>query len=160
MKNTIKTGAICTLVLLVSALSAQARGGHNNDNEAWAALGGFIGGVIVSEAIHDHDRNRSTKYQVTYDRSQGQGRHNDGYGKGRGRGHDAHGKDRGRDNHGKCSCGGGHWKVVERRVLVPAQFGWQVNSCGLRNRTFTPAYFDFVKERVWVNGHSQSCRRR
>ncbi|WP_309387824.1 hypothetical protein [Cerasicoccus frondis] len=147
MKNILKTGTLCALILCVGGLSAQARGGHDND-EALAALGGFIGGVIFSEAIHDHHDRRET--YIHYEKPKPRQSCEPRYAKGR-FDQPAHCRD-------QCGCGGGHWQVVERRVYVPVSYTWVYNSCGVKVRTRTGGCFKTVKERIWIGHQRRDCR--
>ncbi|WP_309398269.1 hypothetical protein [Cerasicoccus maritimus] len=167
MKNILKFGATCALILGISALPAKARGGHHNHNdEALAALGGFIGGVILSESLHDHQPVREEVY-VHYEQDHGrydQHRNLDRGPKDRfskysprpGKSYDK--QCRNNRGHEKCGCGGGRWKVVERRVYVPVSYTWRYNSCGVKIRVRQGGCYKTVRERIWIGRHRSNCR--
>ncbi len=54
----------------------------------------------------------------------------------------------------------GYWKLVERRVLVPATFEWRRDSCGRYYRVCVRhSYYKTVQTRVWVNSVRHHSRR-
>ncbi|MEO0794081.1 MAG: hypothetical protein AAFX93_02910 [Verrucomicrobiota bacterium] len=156
MKNIIKTCAFIALTLTLGAASSQARGDHRDNNEAWAALGGFIGGVITAEVLNDH--HQYANYSVEYrDRP----KHNAGYRDCRPTRCDTPKRDYRRYSNGGDCCGGGYWKVVKRKVWVPGSWSYRWSSCGTHKvRYRTQGYYKVKRERVWISGHSRSCRYR
>lgn len=125
-------------ILLLGLGSPRA---HAGDDEAIAALGGFVAGIITGTIIdHDDDYRRShhrghpSRYDGAY--------HGRGYTSGHG-----------------YPGGGGHWEIRRVKVWVPGH--WKVirNSCGDRIRIWKPGYHTWKQERVWVSYKSgRGCR--
>ncbi|WP_269543149.1 hypothetical protein [Cerasicoccus fimbriatus] len=147
MKSILKTSILCALILSVGAISAQARGGHQHNDEALAALGGFIGGVILSESLHDH--HRETVHVRYENRKQCDTGWREGHYQNSGW------RDKG---HNRCRGNCGHWKTVKRRVYVPVSYTWTYDSCGAKIRTRTGGYFKTVCERIWIGKNCGKCR--
>lgn len=115
---------ITSLFAAVCGLTFTPRPAKAGD-ETLAAIGGFIGGVIVGSSIHD-DR---------------PSRHHD-------RGHS--GFDRPRiviraDLHRQ-----GYWKWVEVRTWIPGHWIIGIDDCGRRHRTWVRGRHELRRERVWV----------
>jgi hypothetical protein len=112
-----------------TALSFTPQSALAGDKE-WAAVGGFLGGLIVGSVIndHDHDRGYRTSRTVIIDR----------------------------DRHGGCNdrCDDrcehrGYWKSVEIRTWVPDC--WETRyERGRRVRIFIPGHYECRTDRVWV----------
>jgi hypothetical protein len=105
----------------VAGTAQTAKASHNN-NEAIAAIGGFIGGVIVGSAIHNDHREPERVYsppprvivEPRYSR--------------------------------------GHWDTVTVRTWVEGRWFVSFDDCGRRIRSWTPGHYEFRHERVWVDG--------
>lgn len=107
---------------------------HAGSDEAWAAIGGFIGGVVVGTAIHDHDDH----------------------------GHHGHGRHwcppprcggteiiiRGGGGYRRCAPG--HWEWVRVKVWVPGHWRWERDGCGRRIKVWVPGCHEYRRERRWV----------
>lgn len=117
-------------VLFISLFSVQARA----DDEAIAAIGGFVAGVITGSIIDDdpYDRDR-VRVSV-------HGRHGDRHY----RGHD-------RDRHWTRHHGKrGHWEVRRIRVWVPGYWDITYNRCGDRIKVWRRGHYQWKRDRVWV----------
>lgn len=133
MKNKILT--LTATLATLAALAAPARAGDRGDKVA-AAIGGFIGGVIVGSHLDRHDHRPAPviistpppcepEVIVVHDRPQG------------------------------------HWEMVGTRVWVPGRWVTGVDSCGRRVRTQTAGYYENRTQRVWVesrHGHGRGDR--
>jgi hypothetical protein len=123
------------LLLITGLLAGMPVKSAQADDEAVAAIGGFIAGVITGSVI-DHDRGgRSTHVYV------------DGYR----RGHYDKG-DRGysvRDySYGKKR---GHWETRRVRVWVPGYWRTTRNECGDRIKVWERGHYVWKHEKVWVS---------
>ncbi|HRE81023.1 MAG TPA: hypothetical protein PLN52_08240 [Opitutaceae bacterium] len=125
MKNKLIT--LTATLATLAALAAPAKAGDRGDKVA-AALGGFIGGVIVGANLDRHDH-RSTRVVVTSPppcAPEVVVVHN--------RPH-------------------GHWETVTTRVWVPARWVVSYDSCGRRIRTQVGGCYEDRSQRVWVDSH-------
>lgn len=96
------------------------------DDKALAAIGGFIGGVIVGSTInHSHP---GPEYCEP------------GYG----------GGDQIVIRHGPRHRG--YWKQIAVRTWVPGRWVMHYDNCGRRFRHFERGYYTFHTEYVWVSG--------
>jgi hypothetical protein len=130
-----------TLIILASLGATEAKA----DDEAVAALGGFVAGIITGSII-DHDRDR-TRVHVYTDRSYGH-RHDKGrYGHDWRRDHWKHRS----DWKGKPSKRSGHWETRRVRVWVPGHWELTRNACGDRIKVWEPGHFIWKHEKVWVS---------
>lgn len=128
-------------VLALSALALTTlapRPAAADGDEALAAIGGFIGGVIVGSHLdRDHDR---SEWHSRYDRH-----HRRGpvviercappprwVGRDRGSRHE------------------GYWSERTVRVWVPGRWVWSIDDCGRRVRYREPGHYEYRRERVWV----------
>lgn len=106
-----------------TALTLTPKSAFAGDKE-WAAVGGFLGGLIVGSAINDsrHDSySHRTSTVIVNDRD-----------------------DRCYDRPE------GYWKDVSVRTWVPAC--WEVRyECGRRIRVYVPGYYAYRTERIWVS---------
>ena len=127
MKNHILTVAASLAAL--AALTSPVRAGDRGDKVA-AAIGGFIGGVIVGSHL-DRDHRRPgpevcpPPVVVVRDDD--------------------------------CPPAG-YWDHVRTRVWVPARWVMSYDSCGRRVRTQVGGYYEYRTERVWVDagrGHGR-----
>jgi len=122
MKTIIRT-VVSAAVLF--GLTTQARA----DDEAWAAVGGFIAGVITGSVI-EHNSSVHTGISVSY-------------------GDPCH-------SHHRSGCGvcyparSGYWSVERVRVWVPGCWEIVVNHCGDRVRVWKPGRFDYHQRKIWV----------
>lgn len=119
---------LALLVLLAAAAITvtpkSAFAGDRGGDAAVAAIGGFIGGLVIGTALdNDHERyDRHVDTTVVI-----------------GTGH--------RDRHHRD---GGYWKTVTVKHWVPGY--WTTSyDCGRRVRVFVDGYWDYQTERVWVS---------
>ena len=105
---------------------------HAGRSEAAAAIGGFIGGVIVGAHLdhhHDHGRREHRRYE-----------------------HHHHPSPRvvviERDHRPR-----GYWSERTVKVWVPSRWVWTVDDCGRRVRHRERGHYEYRRERVWVDGH-------
>lgn len=137
MNKLITTALFAVTAALILAPAPAKAGG----DEAVAAVGGFIGGLIVGSSInndrHDHGRyddrsgvHVSTRIVV-------------------GRNHRHH------HNHG-------YWEWNRVRVWVPGAWVVRFDDCGRRVRHFERGHYEYRRERVWVStgrhGRCVVCR--
>lgn len=123
---------ILTLTVSIAALAAMAspvRAGDRGDKVA-AAIGGFIGGVLVGSHL-DRDHHRRAPAYCPPPVVVVQPRHH---------------------------APAGHWDNVTTRVWVPDRWVMTVDSCGRRVRSHVAGYYEYRTERVWVDyrgGHDR-----
>jgi len=127
MKHLIRTSIISVLLLALGGAPA-----HAND-KAWAALGGFVAGVITGVAIEDsRDRGYHGEVAVTVVAPYGRDYHRGGH-------------YRGPDPYRH-----GHWEIRRVRVWVPGRWEIVIDRCGARTRIWRGGYYEWRRERVWV----------
>ena len=142
----------CTRHILLAALAVTFSTGrlHAGD-EAWAALGGFVAGVITGAVIEDADHCETGLRVAVGDRYGRWDRygHHDRYDR-----RDTWDRYDRRDRHYKQRPSG-HWEVRHVKVWVPGGWVVEVNRCGDRIRVWRPGYFDLLPRKVWVpyDGH-------
>ena len=122
MKTIIRTFVV-TIALF--GLNAQSHA----DDEAWAAVGGFIAGVITGTAIDNH---RDVHAGVTIAVGDRCGIHH---------------------RSGCSTCyppRRGYWSVRHVRVWVPGYWDVVINHCGDRVRIWKPGRFEHRPRKVWV----------
>lgn len=118
---------IASIVAALSGVGVAPQTAMARDGEVLAALGGFIGGVIVGSNIDNDHVHRSVSYSHV----------------------DRHFGTRvvvetGRGSHR------GYWKVVTVRTWVPAHWVVGRDECGRRIRYFERGFYENRRERVWV----------
>jgi hypothetical protein len=122
---------LTTLVAALSGVFAAPTTARAGDGEVVAAIGGFIGGVIVGSTIdrdhdHRHDRGGAVHVEVRT------GRHGHGHG----------------HRHG-------YWDTTRVRVWVPGRWVVTYDRCGERVRYFERGRYEWRRERVWVPTHDR-----
>ena len=120
MKKYIHISLISVLLLGLSATPA-----HAGDDEAFAAIGGFVAGMITGVIINDHD----DRVHVSV--------------------HDKYGSRHDRHYRGKPHRSG-HWEIKRVRVWVPGYWDVRYNPCGDRVKVWRRGHYELRKERVWV----------
>lgn len=133
MKHYIKILLIPALVLSLGAGRATA-----GDDKAWAAVGGFVGGVITAN-IFDHHRDHHRTEVIVVER-------------------DSHPHKSYRHGHKKHRCESdcdhyaprGHYETITVREWVPGCWRIEYNRCGDRIRYWEPGYYTHVSKRIWV----------
>ena len=131
-----KTTAIAFILLL--ALVARPTPVRAGD-EALAALGGFLGGVIVGTVINDRDDHRTIIVRG------GSGRH-DRYDR-----YDRHDRYDRRDSYGRGHQPAGRWEYRTVRKWVPGHWTIVRDRCGDRRRVWNDGYHVRTQIRVWVS---------
>lgn len=131
MKNIAKTILITVLALGLNTGSAHA------DDEAVAAIGGFVLGMITGAVIdhHNDDVHVSVGARYGHDHSCRKGcsiRH-----------------DRGR----------GHWEIRKVKVWVPGYWDVRITRCGDRVRVWKKGHYTYRKDRVWVSYNDRGYRK-
>ena len=157
MKTKATLIATATVFALIAGQST-ARAG----DEAIAAIGGFIGGVIVGSITSDNHHGSSVVIEAGYGR--GSGRHYD-----RGNRHDRYDRhyDQTRrygrhDSRGHTSYRG-RWEYRTIRKWVPGYWTYTRDRCGDRRRVWNRGYHVRTQVRVWVSfgeDHGGSRRHR
>ena len=143
MKNTLRYLLISATVLGSGFSRAHA------DDEAIAAFGGFLAGVITGVIIENNRDDYDADVRV---RVGNRDRHWDR--------HDRHRCDSRCGDHPASS---GYWEVRRVKVWIPGH--WEVvrNSCGERIKIWKPGHYTHKTERVWVasrgrpSGHWDRC---
>ena len=127
MKHTIRTLIITAVLLGLWCAPARA------DDEAIAALGGFVAGIITGAIIEDNNHVHGA-VSVTYGDRHGR--------------HDRYVR---YDRHDRR----GHWEVQRVRVWVHGRWDVTFSRCGDRIRVWKPGYYTWRKEKVWVAYHDR-----
>lgn len=141
--------SIAVLALIAGQTSARA------GDEVIAAIGGFIGGMVVGSISSDsHNHHSSVVIETGYgsrgDRHYGRG-HNDR------RGRQGQHYDRGRRSGDRYSYG--RWEFQTVRRWVPGHWSYRQDRCGDRRRVWTRGHHVHTRVRVWVSfggGHKRS----
>lgn len=141
MKKFALLALIAAAALVVTPKSAFA--GHGSDDAAVAAIGGFIGGLVLGAAL-DNDHDRYDPGHVVIDA---------GYG----------------DRHYRGRGDGGYWKTVTVKHWVPGCWTHSRDRYGRRIKVYVDGHWDYRTERVWVSydrhdrhdryGYDRGCRR-
>jgi len=126
---------------------------HAGD-EAVAAIGGFLAGVITGTVINDSRDYGRSRVHV----SVGRDRYKD-YGYGRrshrhdyGRDYGYKGSWRGRDSHyGGKKVRSGHWEIRRVRVWVPGYWETSRKHCGEVVKVWKRGHYKWEREKVWVS---------
>ena len=114
---------ITSVALAVGTLIGTPAPAKADDGEVLAAIGGFIGGVIVGS------HSRDVEYLPPAPRSHfGVSVVVD-------------------SRHGRS----GHWEYVSMRTWVPGRWLVRFDDCGRRVRTFERGHYEVRRERVWVD---------
>jgi len=153
MKKLIQLTLVPLLLVTLGSAPAQA------DDEAIAAIGGFVAGIITGSIIDDHDH-RSHVYigHDRYDRNQCRPRHERTHDRGY----------CGRDGCRKRDCRSdhrighkrGHWEIKHVRVWVPGRWVVKRDRCGDRIKVWNRGHYRWEKERVWVSYNKRDgCRK-
>ena len=130
---------------------------HAGD-EAVAAIGGFLAGVISGPVINDsHDYGRSRVHvSVGRDRykhySYGRRTHRHDYGRDYSR--------KGSWRYKGSSYGGekvrsGHWEIRRVRVWVPGYWTTSRNHCGETVKIWKRGHYKWEREKIWVSYRSR-----
>lgn len=118
---------IGSMIAALSAVGVAPQTAAARDSEVLAALGGFIGGVIVGSHIDDDHYHASISYRHV-DRDYGT--------------HVVVGTGRGSHR--------GYWKWVTVRTWVPGHWVIRSDERCRRIRSFQRGYYKNRRERVWV----------
>ncbi len=131
------------LILPVLCLSLGAGRAAAGD-EAWAALGGFVGGVITTKVFdHHRDYHRGHRTEVIVVERDRPGKHHGHYT----HGHSKHGCDNRCDRYERPV----RYKTVRTREWVPGFWEVRYDRCGTRIRTWQPGYYKQATKRVRVD---------
>ena len=125
MKNILKLSLVSLLVLGLNTTRVQA------DDEALAAIGGFVAGMITGAVIDHH----SDRVHVSV---------NAGFG---------HSRDY---RHAR----NGHWEIKRVQVWVPGRWIVKVDRCGDRIRIWEKGHYSWRRDRVWVSYDRRGYRDR
>ena len=131
MKNTIRTLLTAALLVGLNATPAHA------DDEALAAFGGFVVGMITGAIIENNSDHHHATVDISY-------------------GHpvDYRGPRCGKHNRHDCrACHKGHWTTQRYKVWVPGHWSYVYNDCGRRVRVWKSGYHTYRTKRVWVARH-------
>ena len=145
--------ATATAFALITGQSS-ARAG----DETIAAIGGFIGGVIVGSIASDNHHGSSVVIETGY------GRHsNRHYDRGDRRDRYDRGHGYGRNNRRGHTGNRGRWEYRTVRKWVPGYWSYTRDRCGDRRRFWNRGRHVRTQVRVWVSfggGHGGSRRHR
>jgi hypothetical protein len=132
---------LTTFVAALSGVFAAPKMAHAGGDEVAAAIGGFIGGVIVGSSMDDDDGRdydrRGVHVGTRIEISSGRDHHRGRYG------HD--------HRHG-------YWDWTRVRVWVPGRWVVSYDHCGNRVRHFERGHHEWRRERVWVSTHGHRRR--
>lgn len=132
MKTLIRTLLATSLALGLNVQTARA------GDDALAALGGFVAGVITGAVIEHNDGfhggvSVSIGNAPCYSRC---------------------------GPHGRLDCGAcfvpgphGYWEVRQIRIWVPGYWDFVINHCGDRVRIWRAGHYEYRPHRVWVARH-------
>jgi hypothetical protein len=135
MKNIIKITLIAAIALGLSTGRATA------NDEAAAAIGGFVLGMITGAVIENHTDHVNVSVRAGY-----------GYG------HDCRSACSVRHDRSYGHGPRGHWEVKRVRVWVPGRWDVRVNHCGDRIRVYEKGYYTYRKDKVWVSYNDRGKR--
>ena len=141
-------------IIAITALAALTAGAtarpshHNNGNEAAAAIGGLITGVVLSEFIDDTNINvqLAGRYSDGWDRYHSDYRDYDRYRNNRyydGRDYRQHSK-------------GGHYIYEKRRIWVPGHWEYTRDRRGYKVKIWVKGRHEIRRVKVWVNDRHHS----
>ncbi len=141
MKNTLRYLMIAAIALGFSAAPSHA------DDEAVAALGGFLAGVITGVVIDDHGpHHRGPAVEVAIGSRHGRYDRHDRYGH-RGR-YDRY------DRHRRS----GHWEIRYVKVWIPGRHEYVRDACGRRIKVWRPGHHVKRPQKVWIAYNSKPHR--
>lgn len=130
MKNKLRYLTTAAIVLGMMAAPSHA------DDEALAALGGFLAGVITGVVIEDNDHHhRGPAVEVSVGSRHG---YPDRYGR--------HSRYDRYDRHRAP----GHWEVRYVKVWIPGRYEYVRDGCGRRIKVWKPGHHISRPEKVWV----------
>jgi hypothetical protein len=136
MKKHIRFLLISILILGMGANHARA------DDEALAALGGFVAGVITGVIVDDHRDHRGHTKVIIHEERRGHRDYRD---------YRRDYRDYRGDRHYKGKPHrSGHWEIKRVRVWMPGRYEVRRDRCGDRIRVWVPGHYEWRKERVWV----------
>ena len=148
MKQTIRTTIIAVLLLGLTAAPTHA------DDEALAAFGGFVAGMITGAILESNsDHHHGAGVAISYESHRGHGvhaRYDRGPRCGKHHRYDCHSCHRGPK---------GYWKTHRVKVWVPGHWSYFVNDCGDRTRVWTRGHYTYQTKRVWVARHHKRYER-
>lgn len=119
--------AITSVLAVMTGLAGAPQTAKAGDDEVFAAIGGFIGGVIVASAIHDNDLHRAHAY-CEFDGC----------------------RDRYVVRHAHR---GPHREWVTVRVWVPGRWIVRYDNYGRRERCYVNGRYEHRREYVVVDRH-------
>jgi len=137
MNKIIFASVLAVATALVGSPSPAAAG-HNHydddDDKVIAAVGGFVGGLIVGSTIHSSPRVPAPAVVVSASYGQGNG-------------HYRHGR----------------WEWTTVRVWVPGHWTYVGRECERPRKVWVAGHYDHRRERVWVahrpgQGCDHGCR--
>lgn len=144
MKKTIRYTIIALIALGLSSSHAKA------GDEALAALGGFLAGVITGAVIedhHDHDYDHGVRIRVGSHHDDWYRHGNRHYGKTRCHKHNRYECNACRSGHHRDR---GHWEVRHVKIWVPGHWEFVRNRCGDHVRVWKSGYYRTKPEKVWI----------
>jgi hypothetical protein len=147
MKKHLRITLITLIALGLGTTQARA------DDEALAAIGGFIAGIITGAVIEDqNDYGRHDRVEIRV-------------------GHDRYGYRDSCHKHGHRDCRScyknrthrsGHWETRYVKVWVPGHWEFVRNRCGDHVRIWKSGYYERRPKKVWVSPrgrdrHGSTC---
>ena len=125
---------------LVTVISLQNTAYAGKD-KAWAAAGGFLGGVVVSNIFNNHHershhRSHAHYETITIEKTS----------------HSPHGKQCYHEREG-------HYEYRKVRVHVPGRWVKSYDDCGRRTKVWRRGYYKWEIEKVWVEDKPSSRKR-
>lgn len=133
--------AIASVLAVLTGLAGAPQTAQARDDKVLAAIGGFIGGVLIASAVQDHHspQHAYCEFDSCTDRYVAGHRH----------GHDRYGHDR----HAVNRHGRDRYDWVTVRVWVPGRTVIRYDSCGNRIRHYERGHYVYRKEYVVVDSH-------
>lgn len=138
-----------SVILAISAISFPAPAAQAGDDEAIAAIGGFVVGMIAGSLADDNHYSRHS-----YERSSRYDRH-DRYDH-----HYSHRSSYRDDRHDRSSYKSGRWETRRFKKWVPGYWEVSYSSCGDRIKIWREGYYRWETKRVWVDFCSTDYRHR
>lgn len=139
MKKTVITMSLALVLAAAQAPATQA------GKKEWAAVAGFVGGVLVANAAHGHNayyhepvRVHHHHTKVIYEPSASVYHH------------PPHHRGGGR-HRAPPPPPQGYYEWRTERVWVPGAWMIEELRCGTRRRVWQPGHYQMVRNRVWVN---------
>jgi len=119
-------------ILMTAGLAVAMAAGHampaSAMNKEWAAVAGFVGGVLVANAANCNTRTYYQPAPVVY-----------------------HEAPRHVVHYEYQAPPRGYYEYRTERVWVPGSWSYEYSSCGSRRNVWQPGYYETHRNKVWVS---------